>query len=351
MGGPALPLFGLAAGVGVNAFLNHVELPPARSRSEWLSAFGQWDDPSSTSEDSRIKRTERMVADAVANCFPEFPSGSQTLRQGSSENNTNVKLVSDVDLVVLLGDYVVHKFFPGDPQIYVPNTISVGASTTRDLSTIRSRVSSALVQKFGKENVDEGDKAFRVAATEGSRVECDVIPAARCVEYWSRATWSGNVPEYKDGIIFLTKEGREIISFPQQHLANGRAKNVATGRRYKAVTRILKKFRQEMKARQTILGSDLPSSNQIEALVYSVDDDVLRAGDLFTAVEGALRHIQYSLKSPELAKRLVQVNGFRYLYPQEDWQKDFFGDEEPPKELRDSLRFVERVHRRILTSS
>ena len=49
------------------------------------------------------------------------------------------------------------------------------------------------------------------------------------------------------GAAFLC-DGRLIINYPDQHYANGVSKNTGTGRRFKAVARILKRLRYEMLA-------------------------------------------------------------------------------------------------------
>lgn len=71
------------------------------------------------------------------------------------------------------------------------------------------------------------------------------------------------------GSCVFTKPGDKIVNYPAQQLTNGRAKNNATGRRYKRFVRVLKNAENELARRGAV--KPLPSYF-MECLVYNVDN-------------------------------------------------------------------------------
>lgn len=278
-----------------------------RTRSEWLRSFGTWGGPSYPTEDAKVERTVRMVRGALAADPWLEPYRLKVFGQGSSENNTNVRLISDVDLVVVAENSVWWQAAPGEsfPNSHVGEA-SDWATQYRDL---RTAVYRALSDRFRESGISDGNKAIKLASTASTRVECDVLPCFRLYRYLPRAQQKGLTPRSEGGVLFGTSNGSHVVSFPEQHLENGRAKNKATGYRYKQVVRILKSVRQNFASNMTILThEDLPSSFQLECLVYNVPNNRLCEGDLYDAVRAALHWATWALEEPSQANRLITVS-------------------------------------------
>ena len=96
----------------------------------------------------------------------------------------------------------------------------------------KNDVQTALNDHFGKEHVTRGNKAFDIKENT-YRIAADVVPCFEHRRYDKDGTWIK--PE---GTAFLPDTGARIINWPDQHYANGVAKNTATGQRYKDVVRI-----------------------------------------------------------------------------------------------------------------
>jgi hypothetical protein len=81
--------------------------------------------------------------------------------------------------------------------------------------------------------VTEGNKCIKVPGS-GRRLPADVLVAQAYRRYHTFPAYGG--PSDTSGIIFATKDGREVISYPKQHRTDGQTKN-ANGGRYKGRVR------------------------------------------------------------------------------------------------------------------
>jgi hypothetical protein len=93
---------------------------------------------------------------------------------------------------------------------------------------------------------------------------------------------------YFDGTSIYKTNGDRLDNYPEQQLVNGRAKNTATGGRYKSYARALKNAEN---AENALSKSDvikaLPSY-LMECLAWNVPNDVLRRGGLVDGFEASL---------------------------------------------------------------
>jgi hypothetical protein len=303
--GIGTPLFlGL---LGAGAAVGLLSQRGPRSRSEWLASFTSWAGPASATQDEKVDRTERMIREALGKDRALVRYPHRVIANGSSPNNTNTKLASDLDLVVVAHEAAPWcRPAPGEQLPFVPN----GVSIVTEHAKFRGDVLSALRSTFDWWNVDEDNKCLRVAAKETTRVVCDVLLSFRFRQHLPRST------RYNEGIIFVTTTGEQIVSYPEQHLANGRAKNVATSYRYKQIVRVLKKLKTDFEDGATLLTAvPLPASFEIESVVYNASDKVLTAGDLFDGVEGTLKWAAAVLTDATATNALMEPNGLRPLFP------------------------------------
>ena len=225
----------------------------------WESVFRAWSKPASDSEEERYQRTERMIR-AAFKSLEAFSGRSYTVfTQGSYRNNTNVRLESDVDIVVRSNDV---RFSNRDalPAGTTDADLGLGPAPYH-YPQFKDDVQAALVASFGARAVDRGNKAIRVRASS-ARVNADVVAAFEHRRYRSDRS-------YLSGIEFHSDTGEPVINWPDQHYASGVSKNSATNRRFKAIVRILKRLRNRMATEGIEVAIPIPSF-LIECLVWNV---------------------------------------------------------------------------------
>ena len=251
-----------------------------------LHAFAS---PLSASEEERCKNAIRMVRDAmklvgyndngkeIYNYEGEVPAyalelnASNTGRkifllvQGSYANNTNVRTHSDVDVAVILES----TFIP----VYRENVTGENyrfSDATFTVKQLKDEVELALKTKYNFEGVERNDKSIKVYGNS-YRVDSDVVPAYRYRDY--RMDYNFNENNYIGGIEIRPDSGGRVINFPEQHIRNGKKKNIETGYRYKKHVRILKKMRFLMKESGYAIPNCI-SSFGLESLLWNVPNNI-----------------------------------------------------------------------------
>ena len=226
---------------------------------EWGSVFSAWSKPASDSEEERYQRAERMIRAALES-LEAFGGRSYTVfTQGSYRNNTNVRLESDVDIVVRSDDVLF-----SDREALPAGTTDadLGLSpASYHYAQFKDDVQAALVASFGASAVDRGNKAIRVRANS-ARVNADVVAAFEHRRYQSYRS-------YLSGIELRSDAGERVVNWPDQHYASGVSKNSATSRRFKTTVRILKRLRNRMADEGIAAANPIPSF-LIECLVWNV---------------------------------------------------------------------------------
>ena len=260
-----------------------------------------WTGPSSTTEQEKQERTERMIREAVKEHAAFIGCDLTVYAKGSYANNTNVKADSDVDIAVQCGDVVY--WGEATKGAHPPSTSYKGIWTPAKL---RSELEAALRKKFPCQVDSSGSTAFRVHSSS-ARVDADVVPCFDYRYYFS----SGN---YRDGAKVFKKDGSSLINYPEQQLANGRAKNNQTKRCYKKAVRIMKRVENAM----VLAGEhrEVPSYF-VECLVYNCPDNVFVEPSWTKTVRGIIVHIWNELEGAEPtngSERWLEVNECKYLF-------------------------------------
>src|SRR5687768_17924908 len=193
-----------------------------------------WIGPSSASEQDKQDRTERMIRSAIQG-HPAFEDCTlKVYAKGSYANNTNVKADSDVDIVVQCND--VTYWEEASPGAHPATSTPYNGIWTP--SKLRAELVAALRAKFPDHVDTSGSTAIRIDSNT-ARVEADVVPAFNYKYYFA----SGS---HRTGSRVYKKDGSFLTNYPEQQLANGRAKNNATGARYKKAVRIMKRAENAM---------------------------------------------------------------------------------------------------------
>jgi len=245
-------------------------MPPAPESRDWHETLRQWAKPPSETEEQKASNAAGMIRDAVRASDALKTRTVEVYATGSYRNNTNARTESDVDVAVVLKDL----FFYDLPKELTREMLGFGTSTYT-FDGFREDVGAALRAKFGN-GVTPGDKAFDVHANT-YRLDADVGVFLEHRRYTGRRN-ADNSWQYWQGVQ-MQPRGRvpdKIVNWHQQHYDQGVAKNDATGRRFKRVTRILKRLRTEMTERgdavERAAASPIPSFF-IECLVFNAPDD------------------------------------------------------------------------------
>lgn len=216
----------------------------------------KWAEPASTTEEEKCENAMKMIRKAIDKSEALSKYSIQLIPKGSYHNNTNVRLNSDVDIAVKLTDVFFAEYPEGKGDKDFSNS---PASYT--FNQYRSDVDQAIVDLFGAENVEFGDKSINISSNS-YRVDADAVP---CFEH-HRYSDDGS---YLKGTEFIGRTSRERVrNFPEQHYINGVNKNKNTSKRYKKVVRVLKRVKYKMINEG--FEFDTISSFLIESLVWNV---------------------------------------------------------------------------------
>jgi len=274
------------------------------NKADRNALLSQWIQPSSMSEQDRQDRAERMIRDAIG----QHPSISQTdysiYIKGSYANNTNVRLDSDVDIVVECNECIFYDYGSGvTPPAVPPGAYAGPWNPTR----WRAEVSAALVEYFGSVAVNtSGSVASVVLEVPNSRPSADVVPSFAFKRYWST-----DRTRYSAGSTVFTTSGSQIVNWPQQQLENGRKKNDATGRRYKRFVRALKNAENTLASGAVITKKP---SFMMECLMWNVPDATLCAGDLDDGFKGALLWLWQHLTKLYVREEWLEPNELKFAF-------------------------------------
>lgn len=269
-----------------------------------------WTGPSSSTEQEKQDRTERMIRDAV-DAHPAFAHMTyQIYAKGSYANNTNVKADSDVDIVVECRDLYYWEDHEPSKGGHPPSGSYEGPWTPEKL---RRELEAALEAKFPK-GITAGGTAIRVHSTS-SRVDADVVPCFQFKYYFSDGS-------FREGTKVFKKNGGSIKNYPKLQLKNGRAKNERTNHKYKKTVRILKRLENKMVSEGKT--NEVPSY-LMECLIYNCPNEAFEKPTWTAVLRYCLAHIfnQTLGAEPDTeADRWLEVNRAKFLFaPGQKWSR------------------------------
>lgn len=276
--------------------------------SSWENIFRNWAKPSSDTEQQKCDNAVRMVRDAISADSVLSSKNIEVFAQGSYRNNTNVRQDSDVDICVCSMD------------IFFADYSMSGGLTEQDIGNsdsnytyneFKNSVEKALAAKFGRTSVKRGNKAFDIHANT-YRVDADVVPSFEHRRYTGKKNYN-NIYYYLSGTEFQPDHGGSVINWPQQHYENGVTKNDATGNRFKYITRVLKRLRNEMADKGLIAAKPIPSY-LIECLVWNVPNEGF-GHDMYTDdVRYVVAYTFNETINDEKCNEWGEVNELKYLF-------------------------------------
>jgi hypothetical protein len=272
---------------------------------DWEATYSIWGARPGVTEQTKCENAERAVKKAIDASAKLATRSIEVFVQGSYANRTNVREDSDVDICVLCKDvfFPDYNFSPG-----LSNAALGFSDGTYAYPDFKNDVESALKSYFGAGFVTRGKKAFDVHANT-YRIDADVVPCFEHRRYLGTAVGS----YFDSGTELHPDNGGAIVNWPRQNYSNGVAKNDATGRRFKAVTRILKRLRNEMAENGSAVAKPIPSY-LIECLVWNVPNNRLGQACFGDDVQSALAYLWSGTKEDSSCGQWVEVNERKYLF-------------------------------------
>jgi predicted nucleotidyltransferase len=281
---------------------------------DWDVTFSFWGAPPSNTEQEKCDNAERAIRKAIDANTALSNQSLKIFVQGSYANRTNVRQDSDVDICVL-NSQTFYTDFSQSKGLNDAFLRFVDSAYT--YASFKDGVEYALVSYFGRPSVRRGKKALDIRENT-YRVNADVVP---CFEH-RLYIGDQNSHYHLDGTQLLPDSGGRIVNWPKQNYDNGIAKNDSTGRRFKAVTRILKNLRYELIDDGDKIAETIPSF-LIECLVWNVPDEHLRLGTLKQAVRASILYLWNATRADSTCKDWAEVNGIKYLFhATQDWTRD-----------------------------
>ncbi|ANU10868.1 nucleotidyltransferase [Planococcus antarcticus DSM 14505] len=269
-------------------------------KSNLEDTFQNWSKPASENEESKCENAIRMIRDALSKSAALKNRGIQLIPKGSYHNNTNVRLTSDVDIAVKLKDVFFADYPDGQGHKDFGNS-----DADYTFAQYRSDIEAAIVNHFGIENVELGNKAIQINFNS-YRVDADVVP---CFEH-RRYSLGGS---YLTGTEFQTRHSQNrIINFPEQHYINGVRKNTETSRRYKKLVRIFKRLRYNLLDEGYAV--EKVSSFLVESLIWNVPNDRFNNATLTEDVQKCFDYLIEKTSSVEKTKEWGEVSELLYLF-------------------------------------
>lgn len=263
--------------------------------------FARWAKAPSETEEGKCQHTVSRITEALRS---KFDNRISVFIQGSYKNRTNVRLDSDVDVVVRLDDIYfgdISEMDEADKQKY--NEIPDSDYTFKQF---KDDVQRTLESEFESGTIERHNKCIKVEKNE-QRVNADVVP---CFVHKRFSSFNRVKAE---GIEFLTDDGVRVHSFPEQHYDNGVAKNNATSRMYKSTVRIIKNIRNKLVEQNEIAEGGMPSFF-LECLVWNVPSDKFLNRDYSGATRAVIATVWNDMKEPSRANKYTEVNNLEWLF-------------------------------------
>jgi hypothetical protein len=292
---------------------------------DWHETFKSWAKAPTETEEAKGSLAAATINRAVRESPALASRKFEVYATGSYRNNTNVKLASDIDVAIVLTETIYCDY----PTAGSPTRAELGfTDATYGLVQFRDDVAKALVAKFGAPGVSAGEKAFNVHETS-NRLDAD---AAVFLEYrrYTGAKNPNGTWIYLSGAEMRPRgnPSARIINWHGQHYAEGIARNDATKRRFKRITRIFKRLRDDMREHGTTeakaAAQPIPSF-LLECLVFNAPDRCFNLvdGSYFEDVKATMLAQWTATKDDSGCASFVEVSRLKPLFANgQPWQRD-----------------------------
>lgn len=221
---------------------------------------------------TKAQYTYRQVKNALAASRVSEVRGCEIYLQGSYANSTNIRIDSDIDVVVQLNStfyYNIDRLPTYQKEYFHQSYPSPGTYHWADL---RRDVIEALISYFGATKIKtDGNKSIKLIG-DAALSNADIIP---CLQYRNYNSFDPNTRgNFVEGMRFWTmRENTEIINYPKVHKTNGEDKNAQhrTDEMYKDTVRVVKHIRRRL-IDETEFDAKKAPSYFLESAIYNATD-------------------------------------------------------------------------------
>lgn len=291
---------------------------------DWEVQLRDWAKAPTEEERQKMQNAEDQIRAAISASPTLSEHEIEVFAQGSYANRTNVPRESDVDVCVMLKDTFGLEWQTTDGRPITDKALIASmrsqlgiTDATFTYSDFKQNVEDALVAKFGRSAVERGDKAFDVHETR-TRVDSDVL-AAFAHRRYSRDPVTGRI-SLAEGTRFYPDSGSQVENFPKQQYANGVAMNDATGRRFKAMVKALKNFRNEMDDKGIAAAGPIPSF-LVECLVYNVPNAKFNNDTYVSDMKAVIHHAWNATQTDVGCSEWLEESHLKWLFRGQKWTR------------------------------
>lgn len=275
---------------------------------DWDTVFQGWATGPGKTETEHADNAIRAIRNAVAQAAALQPRRVHVFLHGSYRNRINVRQNSDVDVGILCHD----TFFYDLPEGTTAATFGIRPATYK-YQQFKSDVEAALVSHFGRTAVTRGNKAFDIKENS-YRVDADVTAFFDHRRYAPNAT-------YLEGVELQSDRSLRLVNWPDQHYRNAISKNDTTGRRYKRLTRILKRLRIEMSDAGLSVANPIPGF-LVECLLWNVPNRYFGHDTLAADLRASLAYLFQATTTEAAPSEWGEVSELKYLFrPNQAWTR------------------------------
>lgn len=282
---------------------------------DWHETLKIWAKPPSETEEAKGSHAADMIRKAIRSSTALANRNIDVYATGSYRNNTNTRLGGDIDVAVVLREFAFYEFPQGGPT-----ALDLGIKTgTYTFGAFREEVAQALRQHFGADNVSSGPKAFNIRENT-QRMDADVSTFFEHRRYTTEKSQDRQWLYYTGVEMRPTNEpSRRVINWHQQHYEQGVARNDATRRRFKRITRILKRLRDEMKEKgsaEARAAAGAASSFLLECLTFNATDACFNRveGSYYEDVKAVMLELWRATRDDASCARFVEVSRMKPLF-------------------------------------
>lgn len=284
-----------------------------KTKQDWESIFSMWSKSPGKMEQERCERAKRAIENAIKSDMTLSMKLVETFVQGSYHNRTNVRQNSDVDVCVLYSD----AFFCDLPEGVTPQQVGI-EPTNYKFRNYKNNVKRALVNKFGRNSVNRGNKAFNIKENS-NRIDADAVPCFEYRQYYYNGR--GYFSYHRGTVLIADDTGFLATNFPQQQYKNGIERNKITNKRFKKAVRIIKKLSHEMEDNNYTSAKNI-SSFLIENLVWNADISCFNSQSLHSMTQDILLHLWKCTEEDATCKSWTEENGIKFLFhPKQKWTR------------------------------
>ncbi|WP_395840503.1 nucleotidyltransferase domain-containing protein [Cystobacter fuscus] len=292
---------------------------------DWHETFKTWAKPPSETEEAKGSHAAEMIRKAIRGSEVLAVKNIDVYATGSYRNNTNTRLGGDIDVAVVLKDAAFYDLPQSGPTFQTLGIKEGGV--VYGFAPFREDVGKALRAVFGVSNVTAGPKAFNIRENT-NRMDADVAVFLEHRRYTGEKNRDGQWVFHR-GVEMRPAydSSRRIINWHQQHYERGVARNDATRRRFKRMTRILKRLRDEMKEQgssEVKAEANAAPSFLLECLAFNATDACFNRveGSYYEDVKAVILECWSRTRDDAQGASLVEVSGMKPLFgPGQPWTR------------------------------